>query len=163
MSETTLFSSWMPRLLRLALVLPLVTVTLGAGLTAFAARAGVAILAEEPPRNPSDAAIRRDLPALVAFRQSGADLRRRYELSPRYTEFDARRATPLEAAILSRSTDVVRFVVRAAPPLGVEREKATCLAIDVGSDEASVSTLLDGTVRRACIAGDSLRELRQPR
>src|SRR6186713_906410 len=102
MGERALLWSCMPKLLRLALVLPLVAVTLGAGLTAFAARAGVPILAEEPPRNPSDAAIRRDLPALVEFRQSGTDLRRRYELSPRYTEFDARAATPLEAAILSR-------------------------------------------------------------
>lgn len=163
MSERAPRASFIPALQRLALVVPIVAVTFGACLAALAARAGVSILAEAPPRNPSEAAIRRDLPVLAEYRQGGTDLRQRHELTPRYTEFEARAATPLEAAVLSGSADVVRFVVRAAPPLAEEREKAACLAIDIGADEGAMTALLDGAPRPACTPGAALMELRQSR
>jgi hypothetical protein len=149
-------------LLRWLVALPPLAATLVMCVVAAAARGGIQMFADEQPQNASEAAIHRDLPAIVRFRQT-SDLRRRYPLRTDYIEFNVRAATPLEASVLSRSGDVVRFIVRAAAPLPVERERATCLAVDVNADEGTMSALLDGAPRPACTPGAALSELRESR
>ena len=149
--------------LRWFIAVPPLAVTLVMCLLATGTRAGVQMFADEAPQNPSEAAIQRDLPALVTFRQT-EDLRQRHLLRPDYMKFDVKAATPLEASILSQSGTVVRFVAQAAPPLtSAERDAAICLALDVHADETAIHALLGDAQRPACVQNASLAELQRGR
>ena len=141
----------------LALVLPIVVVTLGAvGVTA-GERAGLRPLAGLSPVNGAEAAALGRAGEVFRFLRAGEDPHRVQPIRPEVISSSVLAATTLEAAVWSRQLEMIQLREREGAITSADRRPLACLATDLDVEDVARYLSPDGSP--PCDEGDGIERV----